>query len=86
MNKPQFPWLRAARISHKPIYSYIDVESEVIYRRPMVRGGSYLKLLGAALALKAFCRERRDLVYHLRMDRSTVIAYINHLEVCYWWR
>ena len=38
-----------------------------------------LELLGATHAIKAFCRERREMMIHLRLDNSTAIAYINHL-------
>jgi hypothetical protein len=40
---------------------------------------NHLEILGAFLAVKAFCREKRDLVVHLKLDSSTAIAYINHL-------
>ena len=40
---------------------------------------NYLKLLGAFLAVKSFCRDRKNITVHLKIDNSSAIAYINHL-------
>ncbi len=43
------------------------------------RGSELLELVGGALAIKTFAKDRSNIHVHLQMDNTSTIAYLNHM-------